>query len=310
MTGDFIQIAVLGAKTQEKKIEGMGLVNYQFCLAEFMFQRMLSLPFLIFGKRFYNNEWFGKEKLVNEKSRDLRRVVASEIEKAKVKLSQDGLGKEMKLLDYFIMSMEKNEDLRKSDIDLTNENQMIVGAGVETTAHYILNCFILLNDHPEVLKKLKQEIDENLKTDDDFTYEKINSLQYLAAFIKEALRMGHPLPLGLMKQFEVDCKLGNYHFPKNTIFLNGFALNFVKSKYYKDPEEFRPERWLKNDVVQENINDEPGSFIPFSIGPRSCIGSQFALMESKVVVARFIRRFNFELLTKVIVEICGDLWTL
>ena len=72
----------------------------------------------------------------------------------------------------------------------------------------------------------------------------------------------------------------------------------MKEKYFKNPEEFRPERWLKDGVIQENINDEPGSFIPFSIGPRNCIGSQFAQMESKVIVARFVKRFDFEVLTK------------
>ena len=111
----------------------------------------------------------------------------------------------MKLLDFLIDSMENNEDLKKSDINLTSEFIMLMAAGVDTTSHYILNCFLLLNDHPEVLKKLKQELDENIKDDNDYAYDKINSLPYLSAFIKESLRMGHPAPLGIMKQLEVDC---------------------------------------------------------------------------------------------------------
>ena len=294
ITGDFIQRAVLGAKTQDVKIEGMNLVNYQFYIAEFMFQRMLTLPYLIFGKKYYDNALFGKEKRINNKAGELRKVVDLEVEKAKIEWKNNAPGKELKLLDYLIENMEKNKNLKESNISLTSEFLMLVGAGVETTSHYILNCLILLNNHPEVLKKLKEEIDTNLKNDDDYNFDKINSLPYLTAFIKECLRMGHPLPLGLMKQLEVDCILDGVSFPKNTIFLNGLALNFVKEKYFPNADKFDPERWLKDGIVQ----DDPSSFIPFSIGPRNCIGAQFAQMESKVLVARFLQKFDFNVLTK------------
>ena len=202
--------------------------------------------------------------------------------------------KKSKLLNYLIDSIEKNESFKKSDINLTSEFLVLVGAGVETTSHFILNCLILLNDHPEALRKLREELDENLQNDSDYNFDKINSLPYLSAIIKECLRINHPLPLGLMKQLQVDCVIDGVSFPKNTIFMNGFALNFLKEKYFTNPDKFLPERWLKDGVLQE----DPSSFIPFSIGPRNCIGSQFGLMESKVLVSRFVKRFDFILLTK------------
>ena len=298
MTGEFMQTSILGSKTQDIKIGGMPLVNYQFYIAEFLFQRMLSLPFFIFGKKYYNHALFGNEKKINDKAKLLRKVITDEIESVKAEDMKNVPGKEMKLLDFWIQSMEKKEDLKKSDIDLTSEFIILVGTGVELTSHYILSCLLMLNDHPEVLKKLRQELDENITNENEFTYDKIDSLQYLSAFMKEVLRMGHPSPLGTMKQLDMDCMLGEYSFKKDMICLNGFGLNCMKEKYFKNPEEFRPERWLKDGVVQESINDESMSFIPFSIGPRSCIGSDFALMESKIVVTKFVTRFDFEVLTK------------
>ena len=294
MTGDFIQIAVLGTKTHETKIEGMTLVNYQFHLVELLFQRMMSLRFLIFGKKYFKLAGFGKEKRLNDEVENLRRVVTNEIEKAKIEWKSNSPRKELTLLNYLVDSIEKNEIFKKSDINLTSEFLVLVGAGVETTSHFILNCLILLHDHPEVLRKLREELDENLQNDSDYNFDKINSLPYLSAILKESLRINHPLPLGLMKQLQVDCVIDGVSFSKNTIFMNGFSLNFLKEKYFTNPEKFYPERWLKDGVLQE----DPSSFIPFSIGPRNCIGSQFGLMESKVLVSRFVKKFDFILLTK------------
>lgn len=61
-------------------------------------------------------------------------------------------------------------------------------------------------------------------------------------------------------------------------------------KYYPDPEKFDPERF--NESNKRNIN--PAAFLPFGLGPRNCIGSRFALMETKAILFSLLSAFTFE----------------
>lgn len=82
--------------------------------------------------------------------------------------------------------------------------------------------------------------------------------------------------------------IGPYKLPANfNVGTNILGLMY-NEKYYQDPERFNPERW--ND--KSMLTNEPYSFIPFSAGPRSCIGKYLALMESKVIMVHFLYHFD------------------
>lgn len=60
-------------------------------------------------------------------------------------------------------------------------------------------------------------------------------------------------------------------------------------KYYKNPEAFNPDRWYD----KETLSSDPYSFIPFSAGPKSCIGKHLSMMESKIILTYFLKFFKF-----------------
>ncbi len=69
-------------------------------------------------------------------------------------------------------------------------------------------------------------------------------------------------------------------------------LQHMSAKYWKDPKSFNPDRWLDEEQVKEA---SACGFLPFIIGPRSCIGSKFAKLEMKVALAMILKKYSFKL---------------
>lgn len=70
-----------------------------------------------------------------------------------------------------------------------------------------------------------------------------------------------------------------------------FIGNHFNSAYFKDPYEWNPERWLNENKNMTNHH----VFLPFSSGKRNCIGQHLAMTEAKIVLARFLQRYDYEI---------------
>jgi cytochrome P450 len=127
--------------------------------------------------------------------------------------------------------------------------------------------------------------------DENATMPDLNTLNYLEMVIKENLRMYSSVPF-FGRSLKEDVTFGDYTIPSGTI-LNG-APYFVgrDPKNYENPLKFDPSRFETKEITQRN----PYAFIPFSAGPRNCIGQKFAMLEMKSIVSKIIK--NFELSIK------------
>lgn len=176
-----------------------------------------------------------------------------------------------------------------TDEQLRDEAMTIFIAGHETTATTLSWCWYLLSQHPEVEAKLMAELETVLGGRAPTTAD-LPKLSYTKMIVTETLRLYQPAPI-LGREAIKDVEVGGYHFPAGTEFWIIPTVIHHSSRYYEAPETFRPERW-EGDLLKRLPKF---AYMPFSHGPRLCMGGAFAMMEATLVVATMAQRFHLEL---------------
>lgn len=194
-----------------------------------------------------------------------------------------GLKKRMCFLDVLLQSTINNMPLSTSDIQ--EEVDTFTFAGHDTTSTAISFTLFAIAKYPEVQRKLNREIDEVLGEDGELSFKILNNFKYLEMVIKETLRMYPPVPIISRRSFE-EVDFVDFIAPANSNYNIGLYESLNNPKVFKNPREFNPERFL------ENI--PPFAYIPFSAGPRNCIGQKFAMINIKSNIINIVR--NFELI--------------
>jgi len=155
--------------------------------------------------------------------------------------------------------------------------------------------------HDDIVKHTSEISSTTSASHNSFiTFDVINQMSYFDAFMKEVLRM-YP-PVGVFqrtsaKDMTLNCgkksDKDNITIPKGTTINIPIFLLHHDPKYWSKPDTFLPERWLKEDGSFPASNRH--AYLPFSNGPHNCIGSYFAIMEAKLIMAPIIREFVFDL---------------
>jgi len=171
-----------------------------------------------------------------------------------------------------------------SDDELIGHAFSLYVAGHETSANALTWSLFLLSQHPHVAHNLMEEIDDKLGGADP-TIEKLGSLSYLDAVVKETLRLMPPAGIGIRVTSDA-CILGGYMIPRNTNVMFNQMITHRIPELYEDPDHFKPERW-------SSIKRTAFEYLPFSAGEHMCIGWNFALQEIKVVLAVLLQRHRF-----------------
>ncbi len=172
---------------------------------------------------------------------------------------------------------------------LRDETMTIFLAGHETTALALTWTWYLLSENPEAEARLHDELDRVLggrrPSADD-----LEQLPYLDAVVHESMRL-YPPAYAVARRAIEPFEVGGYAFPAGTqLVLSPWAMQ-RDPRYYDQPEEFRPERWL--DGLARRL--PAYAYFPFGGGPRRCIGQSFAMMEAALVVATIAQRFSLRL---------------
>lgn len=174
--------------------------------------------------------------------------------------------------------------------DIREEVDTFMFEGHDTTASGTSWTLFLLGHHPEIQKRVQDELDKVFGNDRNrpVTNDDIQKLTYLNCVVKEALRICPPVPL-IARQLEEDTVLSGNFVPKNTITVIGIYWLHRDPKQFPNPEKFDPDRFLP----ENSKGRHPFAYVPFSAGPRNCIGQKFALMEEKVILATLLRKLSF-----------------
>jgi benzoate 4-monooxygenase len=177
--------------------------------------------------------------------------------------------------------------------ELTAEALTQLIAGSDTTSN--TSCALLYHclEHSEVVEKLQKELDDALPDIDVVpTYAQVKDLPYVDAVIKETMRIHSTSSLGLPRLIPPGpgITLLGHHFPQGTVLsVPAYTIHHSTEIWGDDADEFRPERW-------ESVTEkQKAAFIPFSYGPRACVGRNVAEMELALIVGTVFRRYEFEL---------------
>lgn len=177
-----------------------------------------------------------------------------------------------------------------SDEEIRNEVDVFMFAGHDTTTSALSWTAYSLAANPQEQEKCQEEIDGLLegRDSDEITSEDLHSLPYLSMCIKESMRLNNVVPM-IEREISKPFTIENVEVPKHTMVTIILMCLHLNEEIWPEPMKYKPERFLPENIK----NMDPYSFVPFSAGPRNCIGQHFALNEIKIVLARLLRRVTF-----------------
>ena len=171
--------------------------------------------------------------------------------------------------DFISPILENNngKGLREGEMEANASLLMISGS--DSLAASLAGATWYLLKNPDILKKLRHEIDEYVREHGEINIRSIDQLSYLSAVVKEAWRI---YPVALAGQASIVPEGGDtvtgYWIPGKTgVSMNQYAV-YHSSMNFTDPDTFAPTRWLDDPHF---ASDKKDAFHPFSMGPRSCI---------------------------------------
>lgn len=198
-------------------------------------------------------------------------------------------------------------------------------AGRDTTAATLSWVLHELSGHPDMVRRLRQEITEHVKPGQNPSFADLKAMKYLQAILNETLRMYPAIPFNMRIALD-DTSLprgggsdGNQFISvkKDTIIAytplvmmrrnDLYPATYTNGEKFPDPNTFDPERWLHPSVSHTSEKDasemkangfnnkewspRPWTYIPFNGGPRICLGQQFALTEMGYTLVRIFQQF-------------------
>ncbi|XP_016482834.1 cytochrome P450 98A2-like [Nicotiana tabacum] len=166
----------------------------------------------------------------------------------------------------------------------------MITAGMDTTAISVEWAMAEVIKNPRVQQKAQEELDrvvgyERVMNETDFP-----NLPYIQCVAKEALRLHPPTPLMLPHRANANVKIGGYDIPKGSnVHVNVWAVA-RDPEVWKNPLEFRPERFLEEDV---DMKGHDFRLLPFGAGRRVCPGAQLGINLVTSMLGHLLHHFHW-----------------
>ncbi|XVF49754.1 hypothetical protein PTKIN_Ptkin04bG0039000 [Pterospermum kingtungense] len=152
--------------------------------------------------------------------------------------------------------------------------------GTDTSATALEWMMAELIKHPNIMKKVQEEVRNVVGKKSKIDVDDINKMKYLKCIIKETLRLHPVLPFLFPRETSANVKLEGYDIPSKTIvYINAWAIQ-RDPNWWEQPEEFIPERFKNNPIDYKGQDFQ--YFIPFGCGRRGCLGFNLELLRLSI----------------------------
>jgi cytochrome P450 len=170
------------------------------------------------------------------------------------------------------------------------ECSVLMNGGTDTTSSALTNTIYLLSKHPTVLAKLRNELDSAMGDAEIPTYGAVSQLPYLRACIDESLRLRPASSMGLPRTVPKGGRVIAGQFIEEDVTVSVPTYTLLRNtEAFEEPERYNPDRWMQGDK-----DKMAKAHLPFSTGPRACIGRNISYFEQTLVIAALVHRFDLE----------------
>jgi len=201
---------------------------------------------------------------------------------------QLGTGNDQGLLALLLAAHHTSQPPDISLEQIRNEAVVILLAGHETTANSLAWAIYLISRSPRVELKLLEELNTVLGGR-PAEFEDVSRLKYTRAIFEEAMRLYPPVPV-LSREALAEDTIRDRHIPKGSIMLVVPWLLHRHEDLWERPHHFIPERFTSEWPSRQ----QKYGYIPFSAGPRICLGAAFGMMEAIICLATIMQQFSLK----------------
>nr|AEM42984.1 cytochrome P450 [Siraitia grosvenorii] len=204
----------------------------------------------------------------------------------------DGYGNDF--LGLLVKAKNDPEISQRISVDeIVDECKTFYFAGHETTSMLLTWTMFLLALHQEWQEEARKEAFRIFGDSDNPTAEGLAKLKTMTMIINECLRL-YPPAMTVSRTVEKEVRLGRLVLPKTiTVAVPTIAVHQDTEYWGEDAHVFKPERFSEG--IAKVIESNSAGYLPFGLGPRICVGMNFALNEAKIVISMILRRYSFTL---------------
>lgn len=289
---DVIAEAAMGTKINAQDHHDNEYVSTVYEASE-MFVRRIFSPWYMF-ELVYNSSSEGKRfaKIV-KKMRDFTKQVIADRRKTRQQIKvADSLSEKQRpaFLDILLDEFEK-DDTQLTENDIIEEVQTLMFAGHDTISSSVAWVVYMIGRHHDIQEEVFAEIQSIFHgTKRQATVSDLQEMHLLDRVIKETLRLRPPAAF-IQRKLSEDVQIDSqYCLPKGCEVCIEISILHRDPRYFPDPERFDPNRFLPVNVSKRPLL----SYIPFSAGPRNCIGFRFAMYELKMLLSTLVRNYRFK----------------
>jgi cytochrome P450 len=213
-----------------------------------------------------------------------------------IKRRREGNEEHFDFLAMFMGTRDRETDEPMKDKELIDEVLTLIVAGHETTAAALTWTWYLLDEHEDAAERIALEAGK-VSSEGALSLDAAESLSFTHQTLQESLRLYPPGWLITRRSIEADELSGYPIAPRTDVFISPYMLH-RNSKFWDEPEEFRPERFAGADAEERHRF----AYIPFAVGPRHCIGESVAMFEMLVHMHTMMQRFKLSRATREPIE--------